>query len=485
VRTRSRNPLTTTTSNCNVTTVTTIDATGVQSKTVSVQSVSYTNHEHNESIVDQIPIRPEVYVDPKTGRWRRIRYPRFADAYSGLSGLGAQRSFRPVNPCTHIKVVTKPYGSGDFVVVAGTHSTGPARTIERTRTYRDAFSWLKNRALVTGDIDAAFSSASKRFTASNYRKVDWFALMDKFDQAMTEFIPSSFLIGEDIYENDIFVDAFKIVLNPTNAVKILLRDAEKFFSRKVLGRMTLGELKHSSLALAKKGVNADLFYKFGVRPALRDIRDALGAHSKVSSRMNFLRQSGGSWVPIRVMQDIPADIVNTPPAQLTPGTTSQLFLQCARKHTLGVISAWGRVRKDLDWNDTWSAYLQYFGIDHIVGLAWELIPFSFCVDWFTNVKSRIDYYTRLRTGGPFAGIRNICASEKTEQVLNLFVNPGYDPSDQMQISNPLSPVHCGSQTSVNYSRYNSIPSTSGVVDLSTLGLFHGVTAGELIFQRHS
>lgn len=487
MRTRSRNPLSTISTHANDVNIATLDSDGsVFSKTNVVYSVSYPIHLRNEVIVDQIPQRPEVYVDPKTGKWKRFRYPRHRDDDIHFSrAFGKNRSFRPVNPCSHTKTITKPYGVGDFVVVESVHKTGPARWYERTRTYQDAFCWLKDRALFSGNAETAFSSATKAYSASNYRKVDWFALMDKFDAACTEFLPSSFLVGEDIYENDVFVDAFKILLNPTNAIKIMLRDAEKFFSRKALGRMKLGEFKRSSKALAMKGINADLFYKFGVRPAIKDIQDAISAHQKVNDRMDFLRQNGGSWVPIRVKQELLASIVNTPPGPLAPGITTRLFTTCERKLTTGVISAYGRIRPDLDWNDTWTAYGQYFGLDRIVGLAWELIPFSFCVDWFTNVKSRIDYYTRIRAGSPFCGIRNVCASLKTESKFCLFANPGYDPSDQMQIKSPMSPVHIADQSVVDYQRYNSIPSTSGVVDLSSLGLFHGVTAGELILQRRS
>jgi hypothetical protein len=147
-----------------------------------------------------------------------------------------------------------------------------------------------------------------------------------------------------------------------------------------------------------------------------------------------------------------------------------------------VISAWGRVRQDLDWNDTWSAYLQYFGVGKVIGLAWELIPGSFLLDWITDAQEKINDLTRLRTGGPFCGIRNICASLKQELRENLFLNPGYEPTIGVQISQPSDPVHIATRDIVSYSRYREIPQTSGLVDISNLGLFHYTKLAELIFQ---
>jgi len=435
------------------------------------------------TIVDVISNRrPEVTVDPKTGMWKRIRYPELNRLrHDDAAFISAFKSgfFKPVQPCSHTKTDCLFSTSGEFVVECGVNQTGRTDAWTITAPNYEAY-----RAIYGGNSLNSGGSWTPKYTAGHFRKVDWFALMDSFGQSCDEFVHSSFLGGEDIAENAIFVDALKLVLNPSKAVLNLFTIVKDLVRSEYAPILTLGHLAKSYRKILKKGANADLLYKFGIRPAVSDIVDTVHAHSKVADRMAFLRQNGGSWVPIRVKQELLADSSNQVIAPLAPGVSSQYVSQCDFRKTTGTISAYGRVRPDLDWNDTWSAYLQYFGIDHMVGLAWELIPFSFVVDWFTNAKERIDHYTRLRTGGPFSSIRGLSASLKQETRLRLMMNPGYIPSKAAQISKPDSPITLATLSTVSYTRYNQIPETSGVVDLSTLGIFHGVTSGELILQRY-
>jgi len=453
-------------------------------KLTTLQSVNTSVPEQSSTIVDSVATsRPEVFVDPKTGMWKRIRVPKpKAYGHLGSSFVQAFRTgkFKPVQPCTHTKT---DYAfeaiDGNFVIEAGKTQVGRIDAYTITAPNHKAYS-----AIYGGSSIESTGSVNQAYTAGNFRKVDWFALMDSFSQSCEEFVHSAFLGGEDIKENKIFVDAFKLVLNPSKAIQNLVKIVKDTVHSKYVPQLTLGQLARSYRKIAKKGANADLQYKFGIRPAISDIIDTLDAHSKVSSRMDFLRKMGGSWIPIRVKQEILASSTNSPPGGLAPGVTTQYYALCDFKRTTGTISAWGRVRPDLDWNDTWTAYLQHFGVDHMIGLAWELIPYSFVADWFTNAKERIDYYTRLRTGGPFTSIRGLSASLKTETRLRFMMNPGYIQSLAMQITNPVNPMTIGSMSTVTYTRYNQIPETSGVVDLSALGIFHAVTGGELIYQLY-
>lgn len=457
--------------------------TGLPNFTVTgIQQVDFDSTEQSSTIMDVTAVsRPEVKIDPVTGMWKRIRYPKLYPDFAPGSPLALSRLLnRPVQPCVHTKVDYAFEAQPDsFVIVAGTSSGS------RTDTYTiNCPNYGAYRAVYGGNDFESYAGWTPAYTAGNYPKIDWFALMDSFNQSSTEFVHSAFLGGEDIKENEIFVDSLKLILNPSKAIVNLSHIVKEFVHSKYVPQLTLGQLSKSYRKILKKGVNADLMYKFGIHPAISDIKDTISAHSKVRDRMAFLRQHSDSWVPIRVKQEILASSTNTMPGLLGPTTPTQYFTLCDFKRTTGIISAWGRVRPDLDWNDTWSAYLQYFGIDHIIGLAWELIPYSFVVDWFTNAKERIDYYTRLRTGGPFAGIRNVCASKKEETRIRLMMNPGYIPSLACRITNPVNPMTLGSVSIVSYERYNQIPETSGVVDLSTLGSFHAVTSGELIYQLY-
>jgi hypothetical protein len=456
---------------------------GIVQNVTSYGSALFTTKD--ESITDLTVARPEVTVDPKTQRWKRIRYPKVTDPY--IRGLGPYRAFRPVNPCTHTtKKIDTSFAYQPFTCQGSKRTSGPAAT--------NIFTWnfvnqLAAAKVLTGasqtDYADIFNSATSAYSAGAYKGIDWFALSSSFQEACESFVKSKFLAGEDLYENEIFVDAFKILINPTSAISLLIKHLKHGLgthATKKFSRMTLGQFARSVKGGAKHATQWHLSYDFAVRPAIDDVKSILEAHDFVSKRLFHLRQYSGAYVPVRVRQDLMSDFTNTPPGHLALGTRSQLFRTCEYKRTTGVISAWGRVRQDLDWNDTWSAYLQYFGVGKVIGLAWELIPGSFLLDWITDAQEKINDLTRLRTGGPFCGIRNICASLKQELRENLFLNPGYEPTIGVQISQPSDPVHIATRDIVSYSRYREIPQTSGLVDISNLGLFHYTKLAELIFQ---
>jgi hypothetical protein len=315
------------------------------------------------------------------------------------------------------------------------------------------------------------SSLGKDYTAAPFITPDWFSLLDSFNEACDSFIPSNFFLGEDIVENDIFVDAFKIVLNPSNAIKVLL----KHFSRdRFLRKKTLGEIAR----LSRTAANTDLTFEFGIAPAINDIKAALSAHSKVERRLKYLNDHAGKYVPVRVRRDFVSPISDT--RRTDPNSYS---LICSDKRTTGCIGSYGRVREDLNWKDTYAAYAQYFGLNKIIGLAWELIPFSFVVDWFTNAQERINSLTRFRIGGPFTQFVGFSCSFKTQLVEEYIWTPHNSVGFEFSWIEPTSPVTLARVKTSSYDRYLSIPETSGVVDLSSLGLFQLVTGGSLLIQR--
>jgi hypothetical protein len=439
-----------------------------------------------ESMTDSVPGRPEVFVDPKTHSWKRIRYPKVTDPY--IRGLGPNRAFKPVNACSHTTTKINAGNPSAQLTFVGS---------KRGSTYDDQVTWIFQSPAValkvlTGvsanEFGAMLSSATNSYSAGAYKGVDWFALASSFQEACESFTKSKFLLGEDLYENAIFVDAFKILVNPASALNVLMKHLRHGVSpgmQKKFRRMTLGEFARSTHRGGKKAINWHLSYDFAVKPAIDDIKAALDAHSYVSKRMRLLQSYGGSYLPVRVRQDLMSDFTNTTPTKpslISSGTRSYTFKNVEYKRTRAVISAWGRVRPDLDWNDTWSAYLQYFGVGKMIGLAWELIPGSFLLDWVTDAQEKINDLTRLRSGGPFMGIRNISASLKQETREIYYLWPGYEPIFGFPIKLPDSPVKICHRDIISYSRYREIPQTSGLVDISNLGSFHYAKLAELIIQ---
>jgi len=462
---------------------------------IGVSFVPFTTRTALSSIQDVIgSVPPEVRVDPKTHRWVRIRKPNPPKLLNqavlekwnrsnmrSLSPLNnliisskvprREQTLRPVHPCYHEKTVVEPVKGEASIIQISTGEIGfmGGYTDSSTQTY-DSFPTLISKRSYTSDLLTNFSGLSHMYTVQGFHSQDWFSLMSKFDEACNSFIPSSFMLGEDIRDNAIFIDAFKAVFNPTFAVKGLIH----FMTNHVKGfrKKTLGDVGRQ---IARDGADSWLSYNFGFKPALKDISDALGAHVKVQRRMDFLSNNGGNFVPVRVRNDIASDFTNT---DVSRNTAHQFYIKCDSRTSIGTIGCMAKIREDLNFGDTWSAYLQYFGINKIVGLAWELVPCSFIVDWIGNVKERINYYTRLNTGGPFTEFRGLCSSLKEQTKLNLcWLTPE-------SVIAPKEEVVCAVQTQSAYSRNLNIPDTSGVVDLSTLGLFHGVTSGSLLIQRY-
>jgi len=240
-------------------------------------------------------------------------------------------------------------------------------------------------------------------------------------------------------------------------------------------------LGHIASELSRDGANGFLSYNFAIKPAISDIQSAIASHHKVSQRMQFLISHRGRYVPVRVMRSFERSPDFSNPGPMPSGESSSMYAVVTKRSTAR-LGCWAKVREDLTYNEIWKAYLEYFGINKIVGLAWELIPFSFIVDWFTNAQERINSLTRIRTGGPFTELLGFFASTKEESTTTVFLRPGFNHGYGFPMLRS-DPFEIASKTSTSYNRYPTIPDTSGVVDISTLGLFHSFAGASLIIQR--
>lgn len=379
----------------------------------------------------------------------------------------------PVNPCTHTKSVINT-GFTNITTFSKTDDLGnPSHERVTTHSISSPDGAGLARFLGITDLFGSFDS-NKQYSESPYGLHDWFALQDSYSEACDQFIPSSFLLGENIVEHAIFVDAFKAILNPTSLVPSFIKLVPRLIKK--AHRKNLGQI---SKELTKQAANDHLSLIFGVLPAISDVRSALEAHRKVGSRLEFLQKNSGRFVPIRVRRRISSDVQNFDPSL---GSNLNFFTHVESKYSEACMGSWGRIREDINLGDVWSAYLQYFGINKVVGLAWELIPFSFVVDWFTNAQERINSFTRLDTGGPFTELAGFSCSVKEEKTELLKCYPGYfSPLDAY--STEPRPFVLASKRSTKYERFSNIPDHSGVVDLTNLGLFQFAAGASLLIQR--
>jgi len=346
-------------------------------------------------------------------------------------------------------------------------------------------------------------SVPSTVSGESFTGVDWFSMMSEFNEAISNLIPNNFLSGETMLEGGIFVDALKLVLRPKKTVLGFIRNIRRRHS----GRRRLGEIDRYyeklfrkyrrgtspdfrqdcldfgiPITAIKEGVNADLLYKFGVKPAISDVRKALSAHSTVNRRMAFLNKNAGNYVPIRVRKSTSQTTYDY--ADFDPSLPYHVANHLREKKASFGLFAMGRVRKDINESSKYRLYAEYFGLNKIVGTAWELIPFTFVADWFTNAQERINDLTRIRLGeGAFYNLTSQGYSQKKELLYETVLFPGTIFGSNTSIVTPELPSPLLRMKVVDYTRGPGIPDTSGFFDIGNLGLFHGVTGTELILQK--
>lgn len=304
---------------------------------------------------------------------------------------------------------------------------------------------------------------------------DWFALKSSFYAACDEYLPAKFLIGEDVAENEIFVEAVKIALNPSHAIKTFVKAL-----RPHMRKLVRPSMKHA-YDFAKASGNGFLSYNFGIAPAIKDLKDCLSAHNTVERRLFLLRRNRGQFLPIRVRAKKYAS--GSPGSQTWPWMACRPVWGKGMSTSTIVMSGFGRVRDDINHAGSWAAYAEYFGVQHIIGLAWELIPFSFVVDWVTNAQERIRNLTRLRLGGPYSEFRAFSCSQKLEQQFDLIVNPGNWSASPSYVGDFSTNLKVGDGMITTYNRMLTPPDGTTVFDFDSWGLFQTLATGSLIIQR--
>lgn len=420
------------------------------------------------------------------GKWKRVqRLPRIRGGpVTELSHL------RPVYPCQHTKTIIR-YEKNLVVEHSKMVDVGNPiweRLITRTANFGSAASLILDNGLGASPQAVAFGSSSGSYYSSDYRKHDWFNLLSRFNEACDQVIPSSLVVGEDIRENDIYKLAFKSVLNPPRALGQFIKyvaGMPRRYRKGSLGhiakkirkdKVTVGDVLGRT---SNKVADGHLFYNFAVKPAISTVVDSIRAHDVVSQRLNFLRANGGQFVPVRVRTNLMSDMENNPLRLVDPSVNTSLQWQIDIKRSTAVIGAWGRVRRDFEWSDIWLAYLQFFGINKVVGLMWEFIPYSFVVDWFTNAQERINELTRIEGPKPYTEFGRLWASEKKTLIEKLYCIPGLSPSLAMPVIRPDAPFVILEREITEYSRWPRIPDSSGVVDLSNFTSFHATLLSAL------
>lgn len=151
---------------------------------------------------------------------------------------------------------------------------------------------------------------------------------------------------------------------------------------RAIGRYWLNMFKTNSAAKFGDTLsNLTLMHDFGLRPMVRDAVNLAGAVKSVSNGLQSLRTRGmmdNSHHYTDVVEDV--EVEDVPHAALVRRKTLQRTV-----YNASATLTW-QIRNF----DSKLEYLtRYYGADLSVGRVWELIPFSFMVDWFVNVGSAL------------------------------------------------------------------------------------------------
>lgn len=138
------------------------------------------------------------------------------------------------------------------------------------------------------------------------------------------------------------------------------------------GKLRKGQTGYSALADIPKDVSkAWLGYVYGVKPLMSDMHDAMTELKTRTDRNVFRIKVRASSSIDQLQQGLYNSLLNGPSVKCS-------VAEYSRKTVFGVAEV--KMRSDL-LNSTLGAY----GFTNPLGVAWELTPYSFVIDWWINV----------------------------------------------------------------------------------------------------
>lgn len=213
-------------------------------------------------------------------------------------------------------------------------------------------------------------SASDQSKADNRAKSKF---LNKLDDAL-----SSVELGQDLGE---WRETVHGVTSPLSSLR-----------KKVLGyldsvkKLKKGFPKSGTPNLVKAVADTYLEWTFGWHPLALDIADAVVGLRERANRYRVIpihagskNVYGGGYTPPAVLHQDPSNFLN-----VVRSITSQLSYSVRYKGEV--------VRKLVDGAIPVNEVLQ-LDLPHFIPTAWDLLPYSFIVDYFTNVGDIIRYYS--------------------------------------------------------------------------------------------
>jgi len=157
---------------------------------------------------------------------------------------------------------------------------------------------------------------------------------------------------------------------------------------------------------AKKAADYWLTTQFGWRPFLRDLRSFYKVWKHADQMVNQIRRDNGQWIRRRgsLITDEKVDVI----LKYGPSSLGTLYPSFIRPNFYRINAAGGQIIRRVTRSKAWfeaafryyipniesvewskTAVSKLYGMDVTPSVVWNLIPWSWLVDWFTNVGSVI------------------------------------------------------------------------------------------------
>ena len=233
-------------------------------------------------------------------------------------------------------------------------------------------------------------------------------------------LPETFRWMQSLFERAInltkaFRSKTKLLANlPLLAKNIMAKNPAQL--KKLAGPMVKG--RHSSSTDAVSAfANAWLEYRYAIRPLVFEMKSCLEALKKIITKKSRQTARGKDVV----LEDNSSIVTHTysKPVSTTVTATYRRTVKSAITCRAGVLF---QIEDDLD------ALLAVWGIDQPLESAWELVPFSFIIDWFFSVGDTISAWSVNPSLTPLASwttFRHITSESRTSLSFSMSNKGGY------------------------------------------------------------
>lgn len=188
---------------------------------------------------------------------------------------------------------------------------------------------------------------------------------------------------------------------PVVSIPTMIAEAKDFINPiRLAGQVALKKKKLSKI-LRRKGrikesADAYLSYKFAIEPTIRDLASLVGAQASISQRMDELDRlysNGG----LRRRVDVFSGTGVSDSSLAIESGLGIVFRN--RIQTVTTARSWGTIRwkpvgtaafkNDKEKAELAARLVLGMNAESLVATAWELFPWSFMIDWFSNVGDLI------------------------------------------------------------------------------------------------